>query len=82
MITNESTFSGTRFLMVGVVSVTAVANVIDNINNNNDNNNHNSQQNNVNNNNQFKYQIVMMWKIKAMLELFLMKKPMLMLLHM
>ena len=59
-----------------------VTNVIDNINNNNDNNNHNSQQNNVNNNNQFKYQIVMMWKIKAMLELFLMKKPMLMLLHM
>ena len=53
MITHESTFSGTRFLMVGVVSATAVANFIDNINNNNDNNNNNNNnQNNVNNNNQ------------------------------
>ena len=52
VITHDSTFSATRFLMVGVVSATAVANIIDNINNNNDNNNNNNNQNNVNNNNQ------------------------------
>ena len=50
MITHESTFSVTGFLTFAVVSATAVANVIANINNNNDNNNNN--QDNVNNNNQ------------------------------
>ena len=39
VITNESTFSVTGFLTFAVVSVTAVANVLANINNNNDNNN-------------------------------------------
>lgn len=48
----ESTFSVTGFLTFAVVSATAVANVIANINNNNDNNNNNNNQDNVNNNNQ------------------------------
>ena len=52
MITHESTFSVTGFLTFAVVSATAVANVIANINNNNDNNNNNNNQDNVNNNNQ------------------------------
>ena len=52
VITNESTFSVTGFLTFAVVSATAVANVIANINNNNDNNNNNNNQDNVNNNNQ------------------------------
>jgi len=52
VITNESTFSVTGFLTFAVVSVTAVANVLANINNNNDNNNNNNNQDNVNNNNQ------------------------------
>ena len=52
VITHESTFSVTGFLTFTVVSATAVANVIANINNNNDNNNNNNNQDNVNNNNQ------------------------------
>ena len=52
VITHESTFSVTGFLTFAVVSATAVANVIANINNNNDNNNNNNNQDNVNNNNQ------------------------------
>lgn len=52
VITYESTFSVTGFLTFAVVSATAVANVIANINNNNDLNNNNNNQDNVNNNNQ------------------------------
>ncbi len=48
----ESTFSVTGFLTFAVVAVTAVGNVLANINNNNDLNNNNNNQDNVNNNNQ------------------------------
>lgn len=52
VVTSESTFSVTGFLTFAVVSASAVANVIANINNNNDLNNNNNNQDNVNNNNQ------------------------------
>ena len=50
VITHESTFSVTGFLTFAVVSATAVANVIANINNTNHNNDNNNNQDNINNN--------------------------------